>query len=84
MQHPTEATGQIHQAGEQQVKIDHLHVENRRLLLELITLYSKYAGVLQENSSLKSRTLKPERPAPPDESGAVTATILSKEASRSG
>ncbi len=62
------ASAQVHQAEEMQVKVDHLQTENRQLLLELITLYSKYASVLQENASLKSRTAKSESSASPTES----------------
>ena len=48
------------QAQELQAKLDQLQTESSQLLLELTTLYGKYANVLQENISLKSRVGKLE------------------------
>lgn len=49
---------QVQQAEELQAKIDYLRGETSQLLVELTTLYAKYASVLQENISLKSRVGK--------------------------
>ncbi len=51
---------QAQQAEELQAKIEHLRGETSQLLVELTNLYAKYASVLQENISLKSRVGKTE------------------------
>jgi hypothetical protein len=43
------------QTQELQTKIEHLQSETSQLILELTTLYGKYATVLRENISLKSQ-----------------------------
>jgi hypothetical protein len=46
------------QTQELQTKIEHLQSETSQLILELTTLYGKYATVLRENISLKSQAGK--------------------------
>ncbi len=48
------------QTQELQTKIEHLQSETSQLILELTTLYGKYASVLRENISLKSQVGKME------------------------
>ena len=48
------------QAQEIQAKLEQLQAETGNLMLELTTLYGKYATLLQENISLKSRVGKHE------------------------
>jgi len=48
------------QAQELQSKIDQLQQEAGKLMLELTTLYGKYASVLQENVSLKAQVVRLE------------------------
>ncbi len=58
MQNTNQTSMQVQQAEELQAKIDYLRGETSQLLVELTTLYAKYASVLQENISLKSRVGK--------------------------
>jgi hypothetical protein len=48
------------QAQEIQAKLEQLQAETGNLMLELTTLYGKYASLLQENITLKSRMGKLE------------------------
>lgn len=48
------------QAQELQTKIEQLQSETSQLILELTTLYGKYASVLRENITLKSQVGKAE------------------------
>ncbi len=48
------------QTQELQTKIEHLQSETSQLILELTSLYGKYASVLRENISLKSQVGKME------------------------
>jgi|GEM_PF-2884309 len=48
------------QAQEIQAKLEQLQAETGNLMLELTTLYGKYATLLQENITLKSRMGKLE------------------------
>lgn len=60
MQNVNSESSKVQQAQELQAKLEQLQTESSQLLLELTTLYGKYANVLQENISLKSRVGKLE------------------------
>jgi predicted nuclease with TOPRIM domain len=60
MQNVNSQSSKVQQAQELQAKLEQLQTESSQLLLELTTLYGKYANVLQENISLKSRVGKLE------------------------
>jgi regulator of replication initiation timing len=53
-------TFKAQQVQEIQAKLEQLQSETGQLMLELTTLYGKYATLLQENISLKSRMGKLE------------------------
>jgi regulator of replication initiation timing len=53
-------TFRAQQVQEIQAKLEQLQSETGQLMLELTTLYGKYATLLQENISLKSRMGKIE------------------------
>lgn len=65
MQNVNSESTKVQLAQELQTKIEQLQTETNQLLLELTTLYGKYANVLQENVSLKSKVGKLENKVMP-------------------